>query len=222
MHQRFDHLKVGDPVPLAPGRKMQEGEPLDRPLWFALVTPPQRELAARGYLRTNGIEAFFPSEEVRRQIWGKRRSFERPIVGGYVFSRFRLPPQWDVIRSRPYFTGVVGLGVVPYVIPKSTIRRLRGLTVEVKLREEEKREAYEAMRRSNAAVARALAPREGERAEIVGGALSGFVVDVTRVRGDMASILLPGGVKAQAEVNSLRREGVDLSRIPGYVPPASP
>lgn len=215
MHYR--QLQVGDTVPLDPSRKMQDGERLIRPdgqpdpHWYALLTPPQKERAARQYLRTHGMHSFFPSEERCSVVRGKKRCREAPIVPGYVYVRFTRDPQWDVIRARPFFSGVVALGIVPYRIPRAIVRRLQGLTVEA----EQLAQAREATRE---AVRRALAPSQGDRAALTGGPLAGFLVDVTAIKGRMANILLPGGVKGQADLSMLRKEGVDLTTIPGYLP----
>ena len=211
----FRDVQVGEPVDVHPGRAMQAEPPLPSPRWFALVTPPQRERAARSYLKAAGIDAFYPSEEVRTMRRGKRYTRERPIVGGYVFARFTLSPQWDVIRARPFFSGVVAVGLEPYSVPVDTIRRLRGLAADVQREARERAEAIEAARLE-------MMPRAGERAHIIEGPLAGFLVDVTSIKGRMARILLPGGAKALADTSSMVREGVDLATVPGYISVASP
>ena len=209
--QHFRDVRVGDQVRLDPSRGMEAAPTLSKATWFALLTPPQKERAARAYLRAHDITAFYPSEERKSTVRGKMKSREAPIVPGYVYAKFYRTPQWDVIRTRPFFTGVVSLGIRPFPIPRAIVRRLQGLTVEAEELARAKRETWEAVKR-------ALAPKEGDRATIEEGPLTGFLVDVTSIRGGMANILLPGGVKGQAHVTTLRREGVDLTEIPGYVP----
>lgn len=197
MNMAVNQWRIGQVVPIDGRRGLQEGH--TAPMWFALTTPPQKEAAARAYLEAQGIHAFYPNEERHSIVRNKRRTRKVPIVCGYVFARFTGWPQWDVIQDRPFFTGVVALGIRPYVIPRGTIRRLRGLTVEAAERRRELREMQEQL-------ALARMPQEGDKATITQGPLAGFLVDVTGISGGVAFYLLPGGIKGQARAATLERK----------------
>lgn len=191
--------KIGDTFEYRAPRGLQEYDPLERPVWHGLVTPPQKERAAREYLKANGIHAFYPDEKVRRIVQGKKRTIIKPMVSGFVFARFTGRPNWDVIRSRPFFVGVISLFGRPYPIPRPDIQRMRGLTITA----EERRRA---LRERQEAAQAALMPVEGERARLVDGPLKGFMVDVTRVSGGMVSYILPNGIPGTASVGTVERE----------------
>lgn len=197
MNMAVTNWRKGMRIPVDGRRGLQEGH--TPPVWYALTTPPQKEAAARAYLEAQGLFAFYPNEERITTVRGKRRTRKAPIVGGYVFVQFTGHPQWDVIKDRPFFTGVVALGIQPYAIPRGTIRRLRGLTVEAAERRRELREMQEQLRAARMPVA-------GDQAEIVEGPLRGFLVDVTSVTGGMAHYLLPGGIKGMARAATLERK----------------
>lgn len=190
-------FKIGDTMPVDGRSGLQDGH--THPTWYALRTPPQKEKAARMYLDAQGIHAFYPNEDRVKYRHGRKITRNFPIVSGYVFARFEGEPRWHVIRSRPFFIGVVSLGGLPFPIPRPTIKRLRGLTVEEKERRRELRELREAARR-------ALEPREGEQAQILDGPLAGFLVDVTKVAGGRVFYMMSGGLKGQADVSSLERK----------------
>ena len=120
------------------------------------------------------------------------------MVSGYVFARFTGVPNWDVIQSRPWFTGVITFNGMPWPFPRGDIRLLQGLTVAA----EEHRAALRA--RQEAARA-ALMPVEGGKARMIKGPLQGFCVDVTRVSGGVIGYLLPNGVPGFAAAEMMER-----------------
>lgn len=216
MHQRFTHLQVGDTVQPDRSHRMQGDEMLRASngmpvvFWFALQTPPQKERAARYHLRRHGQDAFYPSEMRQWKVRGQWREREAPIVPGYVYARFTHQPQWHVIKALPFFSGVIAIGVHPFPIPRAIVRRLRGMTVEAE-------ELARAKAEVRSAMAAAYAPAEGEPATITSGPLAGFCVDIRSIRGGVAHFMFQSGKPGSADVGSLRRDGVDLSSIPGYL-----
>lgn len=181
-----------------PPRSLQEFDPLARPVWYALKTPPQKEKAGREYLRANGIHAFYPDEVRQQRRQGKVFHVKRPMVSGFVFARFTGVPNWDVIRSRPFFSGVISYNGTPFPIQRADVLAMMGLRVTAK-------ERQKALRARQAAIQAALAPVEGERAKIMEGPLSGFLVDVTEISGSVVRFVLPGGTKGSAGQGSLER-----------------
>ncbi len=195
--ETFRDAKVGDVFPTDARDGLITGH--THPTWYALLTPPHKEKAAREYLKAHDVHAFYPDEIRERYLpGGKRRRYEAPIVAGYVFGRFEGHPRWHVLKQRPFFRGVVSLGGEPYPMSRPTIRRMQGLTLSAADRKRELREKREAARR-------ALEPREGERAEITDGPLAGFMVDVRSISGGMAHYIMPNDVKGQAPLAKLER-----------------
>jgi hypothetical protein len=72
--------KIGQIVPLDYQRTII-GEPLDKPTWFALNTPPQRERIAREMLKAKGIHACYPERE---KSWKVRGSTSLAVPGGFA------------------------------------------------------------------------------------------------------------------------------------------
>lgn len=190
-------MKVGDKFDLDGSARIQAGETL--PTWYALRTPPQKEKAAREFLRKRGVHAFYPDEERTRIVNGRKRTYTAPIVSGYVFARFTGLPLWHVLRARPFFSGVVSMNGVPFALPRPTIRRLQGFTIEMEERRREMREMREMARK-------ALEPKVGDIARITDGPLAGFLVEVTELTGGVARYLLPGSIKGEAPIRKLERK----------------
>lgn len=192
-------MKLGETFEYRPPRGVQEYDPLARPIWYGLTTPPQKEKAAREYLLAQGLHAFFPDEKIIRTVRGKRRTIKKPMVSGYVFARFTGYPNWDVVRRLPFFTGVISVGDMPFPFPRGDIRRMMGLTITAQERRRAMRERQEAIRA-------AKMPVEGQKARLIDGPLKGFTVDITRVSGGVAQYILPGGLKGSSDVGALERE----------------
>ena len=190
--------RVGDTFEHVAPRGLQSAQKLDRHVWLGLLTPPQQERLARERLKAEGIHAFYPDEHVRRKIGGKLRTVKKPMVSGYVFARFTHQPNWDVIRGRAYFSGVVSYLGLPYPFPRNDIRNLMGLRITAEERRQAMRERQEAMEA-------ARAPRVGEQARIVDGPLKGFCVDVTKVSGRLVAYVLPNGIPGTASIGTIER-----------------
>jgi transcription antitermination factor NusG len=165
---QYGNLKPGDCVPYTPPRGIQHG-PETSPTWHALTVPPQRERAAREFLRARDVYAFYPSEERTRFQRGRKITTERPMIAGQVYARFTKPPQWDVMKEKMrLITGVYSLDGWPVEIPPIIIRRLQGMTVEA----EKLREAREEL----------LRLRVGDKATVKDGPLGSFAVEITGTR----------------------------------------
>ena len=78
----FAKCEVGDVLPVE-ARRGPFGDPLDAPVWYVLTTPPQREAAARAWLRKIGVaDAWYPVAPGWRASRGRRQRvrYERRIV----------------------------------------------------------------------------------------------------------------------------------------------
>lgn len=185
-----DHKWIkGQSYRLERDRDIQFGQMFDdeeRPVrrrWYCLHVPPQCESKARAFLRHRGVFTFYPSEERARKNprGGRKITWERPLVGGLVFSKFSQEPQWDVLKSFSFITGPLCIGTVPAIMGPQTMRRLQGLTYEAELQRLEQIELAERM---------AAELTEGEQAQIMTGLLKGRAVEIMRLLGGEALIKL--------------------------------
>lgn len=168
------------------------GDPI-APTWHALTVPPQRERATCEILKSRGVYAFYPSQERKWRVRGRKIVRTFPIVSGHVYALFRHAPNWDVMKEqRRIITGVFAINGQPIEIPADIVKSLQGLTVEAK----KLQEAREQLMRI----------RTGDRATIAQGPLAGFLVDVEKVEGGMAWFRFLTGGKGRATVKSLERK----------------
>lgn len=181
---------IGQRIPLDYTRSII-GSEMACPQWFALCTPPQKERAVREALRIRGIHACYPEREVSYIVRGKRHQRKFPIITRVVYAKFRRQPQWDVLKARKLITGVFGHGETPIVIPSDVIRGVMGLPT--------KAEELEAARRE------LLRVREGDRATLASGPLSGLLVDVTTVAEGRVWFETLTGMKGETTMDSVER-----------------
>lgn len=134
-------------------------------------------------LRAHDIHAQFPIREKRYHQRGKAVVRKLPVITQVVYAQFKAAPQWDILKRRRLITGVYGRNAVPIAIPYDVIRAVMGLPTVA--------EELEAARRE------LLRVREGDRAEITLGPLSGLVVDVREVmRGACPPLVRPADESA--------------------------
>jgi len=167
------------------------GEPLEKPTWFALNVPPQREHIARAALKAKGIHACYPERESTWTVRGKHVTRKYPVVSQIVYAKFKHQPHWDVLKHRRIITGVVSWGTVPIAIPKDTIRAVMGLPTEAERLEQARREL--------------LMVREAEQAVLTDGPFAGAVVDVRTIRGGIAWFETLTGIKGSAKIDKMQR-----------------
>jgi transcription antitermination factor NusG len=67
--------------------------------WHALYCPPQRELATGHELSSRGFPVVIPAEKDWRDKRGHTREIYRAVLPRYVFTGFRVPPNWEKIRE---------------------------------------------------------------------------------------------------------------------------
>lgn len=161
--------EIGQEFPHTPSRGVvTEGRDVQ---WVILNVQSGTEKAVVAKLKKERIYSFYPKETLTRHIRGQKVEMEKPIVAGYVFTRFRGNPQWDVLKGRRLILDMVTVQGEPFLVPKQTIRRLLGLTV----RAEEMRQEREEMERSLFDV------KPGEDAILVTGPFKDLVVKVLQV-----------------------------------------
>jgi len=168
------------------------GADLPKPVWHALTVQPGREASTRDMLANHGIHAQFPVDRRTRFRRGKKVVTAHPVVTRVVYAQFKAEPQWDVLKQRRLITGVYSRGSWPIEIPYDIIRAVMGLPTVA--------EELEAARQEM------LRVREGDKAEITAGPLSGFMVDIQRVAHGRAWFTTLAGLKGEARVQDLERK----------------
>ena len=144
------------------------GHDLPVPVWHALETAPQREMAVKGILAGEGVRACFPVESRRTVRAGKTITTDKPMVSRIVYAKFPRAPQWDILRDRRIITGVMCHDGRPIVLPPDMIRAVMGLPTSAE--------------RIAAAKAEAKRIRPGDTARLTDGPLAGLAVEVTAVK----------------------------------------
>lgn len=191
---RHAKYQIGQIVDLPERRGPQVGEA--QPRWFAFTTPPLKEPNAKAWFEHHGIECWYPSETRWRRIprgRKKKAPYEARLVPRYIFARFTGKPQWDVLQSSRWISGVIGIEGRPMPIRDTTLSQMAHVPAAIaKMRAE----AEEAAR-----------VRAGDRVEIKDGSMQGWVVDVVDVHKGMARLLIGilGGHEATISVDRLVR-----------------
>ena len=178
------------------------GETID-PTWFILVTPAQKEKAAKPWLERNGaLEVWYPVTQGWRKVpRGNRRQvpYDKLVAPRYVFMHTDKEVHWDVLfeAARGRVSGVVGYHETPLAISEETISNMAMVP-----------ERIEALRLMNEAERlkrlEALRPREGEKAKLTVGPLAGWIVDIARIDAGIAHFVL-GSIPGTAAVETLER-----------------
>jgi len=141
------------------------GAPLPDPAWYALLTRPGKEQAARAALRARGVQCIYPRKWRRWNVKGRLYKRRTATVTQIVYAKFSKAPHWDVLKLRGIITGVISRGNVPIVLAPGVIRDVMGLPA-----------AEDRLARAAADLAR-LHP--GDKARLQGGLFEGHIVDVT-------------------------------------------
>ena len=61
------------------------------------------------------------------------------------------------------------------------------------------------LRAEEEAARRAAMPKAGERARLTHGPFAGFIVDISRIDGGLARFVMTGGLKGEAQAETLER-----------------
>lgn len=182
--------KRGDIVPLENLRGIVGHEIC--PTWHALKVPPMRERKTVDYLKERGVHSCYPTRDKVYRLRGKSIKRQYPIITQIVYAKFRRAPQWDILKARKLITGVFSYGDRPIVIPKDIIAGVMGLPTEAERLEQARREL--------------MRVREGDKASLIGGPLSGAVVDVTRVSEGRIWFETLTGIKGSADPAAMERK----------------
>ena len=184
---------IGQEVPLEPKKPIQSGSSA---AWFIFQTPPQKEPSAKAWLEKRGVEAWYPSEERWRRIpRGKRKKapYEARLVPRYVFARFTGYPEWDVVQTCRWLSRVVGVNGTPLPVTDAVMSQMEMVPERLEIlrkREIERRTIH-----------------PGDKARIIGGAMDGWVVDVSSVHAGIAHFIVPllGERETRMEVSRMSK-----------------
>lgn len=145
--------------------------------WYCLRTAPQRELVLEALLRDYGLRTFCPVETKWRRIGmkQKRTPYAFAMLPRYLFVSGDDP--WAIIRAHRHrgVQGVVGVAGRPVAIPERAIERLARISgAPIPTRSTP-------IRRSFAV---------GDKVEILAGPLAAQIVEVARIKGRTAEVII--------------------------------
>jgi hypothetical protein len=183
-------LQIGDPWPVEWGSYRGLVTHPIRPVWHALITPPQKEKATSDRLRGAGVTVRYPTWTNVRHAHGKKREYILPCVPSIIYARFTYAPQWDVMKARGLIIGLFARQGQPIALSEDDIARVMGLPTEAEKQERERLEA--------------LIPRVGEKAEVNVAGMA-LLVDVERVEAGRVWWSMVSGLKGEAAVEKMTR-----------------
>jgi transcription antitermination factor NusG len=144
--------------------------------WYCLKTAPQKELALAGILKEYGIVTFCPTEtRWRRTARHKKVPVSYAMLPRYIFAAGDDP--WSILRAHRHrgVQGVVGVAGRPVAIPERAIERLARISgAPIPTRSTP-------IRRSFAV---------GDKVEIMAGPLAAQIVEVARINGRTAEVII--------------------------------
>ena len=169
--------------------------------WFVLRVISTKEDAVAEILQLNGVSTVIPKIEryryARRYKGAKaKRSAMFPILPGYVITGFSGSPNWFAIQSQNQITGVLGVRGVPQKADPKDVARMsligdKGI-IPARSSEQFMVSGYEFY--------------IGDKALVIEGPLTDFVVDVSEIEGEFA-MCRHGSSKLQIHLSSLIKRG---------------
>jgi transcription antitermination factor NusG len=148
------------------------------PRWHALVTAPQAETKAEGWLGAHvpGCDAFHPVQAYRVRIRGREHDRHRRYIPGYVFARFPGPVIWHrLFAFCPYVRDAIRLtSGLPAALDPRDLVRLHGMRAADEAQEQAK--------------ARARLFNRGDRVRVLGGLWAGQETELLDVEGTTGTI----------------------------------
>lgn len=94
--------------------------------WFAVRVRSNCERITAIHLRDRGYEEFAPCYQTDRQWSDRKKSIDKFLFPGYVFSRFDVEHRLPVITA-PGVVGLVSFGKIPCPIPDQEIENIRSM-----------------------------------------------------------------------------------------------
>lgn len=148
--------------------------------WYALRTPPMKEIDAGVLLHDLGFLVWCPMQTAWKRVGSLRirhRATRLPAMVGYILVGLtRGDRDWLLLWRTGYVRGVVAVGDRPYAIPKGHVARLA------------KGQRGGAFDETGVALDASL--REGDRVRVEEGPFRGHYVRVEAVAADRLKVLV--------------------------------
>ncbi|TXC81423.1 UpxY family transcription antiterminator [Luteibaculum oceani] len=151
----------------------------DNKQWMAVYVRSRNEKKVQLRLEMQGIEAYAPVQEVKRQWSDRVKKVKIPVIPSYVFVRTDERERQKILQDPAVMNFVFWLGK-PAIIRDEEINRIKFILKEKDLDEEIKFEQLQA----------------GDNVEIKSGAFSGEIAEVLEDRKSEVTVILKSlGVK---------------------------
>ncbi len=149
-------------------------EKKDNKQWMALYVRSRNEKKVEQRLLLEGIEAYAPVQEVKRQWSDRVKKVKVPVIPSYVFVRTEERERMQILQDPAVMNFVFWLGK-PAIIRDEEINRIKFILKEKDLEEEIKFEQLE----------------PGELVQIKSGAFAGEEAQVVEDRKSEVTVILP-------------------------------
>lgn len=150
-------------------------------VWLCFLTAVSEERQALEWFTAQGVEAWYPTvtkwrHRPRAKI--KRVEQEYPAITRYIFASYTDgEADFSALRACKHLRGVVGIAGTPVAISDAEIGRMKQLPARLAAMQQ--------------AEADRLRINPGDKAQIIGGAMDGWVVDVADVSNGLARFIVP-------------------------------
>lgn len=150
-------------------------------IWLCFMTATGEERQARDWFEAQGVEAWYPTvtkwrHRPRAKI--KRVEYEYPAITRYIFASYiDGGADFSALRACKHLRGVVGIAGTPVAISDAEMARMQQLPARLAAQQQ--------------ADADRLRINPGDKAQIIGGAMDGWVVDVADVSNGLARFMVP-------------------------------
>jgi hypothetical protein len=165
--------------------------------WFALAVTSRREYQVARWLEDGRgwftlvplFEKWVLAKKIRGGKLQAREKKSYPLLGGFVFAGHIGTPDWTSLDSAFHIRGPLNCAGVPLCLPESQILRFQ------------QGAATEAAKARTRGIL-----KEGGRARVMSGAYQGHELDVTKIKGPWAEVLIPlfgTSIQGRVAVDSL-------------------
>jgi transcription antitermination factor NusG len=180
LQKRFEPLDVSRPFPTGL-------------TWYVLSVVSRREYQCARWLEERGWFTCVPVKTIwhlaKKGRGGKAEPREKlvlPELGGFVFAGHQGPPNWLTLERSFHIHGPLHVNHVPMPLPEAQIERFRLEAIQTAKREQTRSSL-----------------KSGGRATVIAGAYSGKELDVTKIRGPWAEVIIDlFGQSIQAKISA--------------------
>ncbi len=93
--------------------------------WFVIYTKPNKEDLVASLLGQNLIEAFNPILKTYKVINSQKVPHYKPLFPCYIFGRFEVPREWEVVKYTWGVKRILGTSQGPIPIPDDVIAMIQ-------------------------------------------------------------------------------------------------